>query len=327
MPVDVAVSSAQCEAAGMQPPAPDDRPLQPPSRVFITLLFDKEADHLLTYLLEVGDVADAIVIVEANVTFSGRPKPLGFDLFRSQFSRWEDKLVHAVVTDLNQVSDAWDKEAHSRSAGLQAVKQHLSPSPQDWVLMLDVDELVSRSTVLALKGCTWELGTDTVLRLRLRSSAFAVACRYANTPVEFQPNAFAMTWDYVQRISIPEAARTRQAGPVARNFEDAGWQLSWMLSLQQTLAKIEAFSHQELNNPHVKNVTRIRQAYRGGTDLYGREDVPACTNRPLDQLQPPAPQAVTANKGYFCGRGWIRGDDCPDGAVRGGVGDRDERND
>jgi len=296
-------------------------------RLWVTVLYDKEADHLLTYLAELGDLVAAVVVVEAPVTFSGRPKPLGFKQASRQFARWGDKLVHVVVEDLGDVEDAWDKEARSRAAGLMAVRR-LSPSAQDWVMALDVDELVSHRAASALTKCFLPHAGARLLRLGLRTSAFAVSCRFDPAQLAGEDKVFAMPWEMVERIGISRAARVRQWGMGHLGtvvVPDAGWQLKWMLSLRETVLKVEAFSHQELNTAHVKDPDSIRRAYREGTDLYSRQGQPACSYTPLLLLQPPAPRLVLANVPYFCSRGWVRGDDCPEGALRGGVGDRNER--
>ncbi len=90
-------------------------------------------------LRELDSLVDVFVLVEATQTFTGKPKPLHFELNKQRFAPYLHKIRHIVVDDFtDQMTSAWDREFHQRSAigrGLEGA------APGDYVIISDVDEI------------------------------------------------------------------------------------------------------------------------------------------------------------------------------------------
>jgi len=111
-------------------------------------MFGGELDLLAARLRELGDVVDHFVICEAAMTHSGKAKPLHFRDNRQRFERWSGKIVH-VVADLDpHAPHAWDREGQQRRFIRDVLRQQASP--EDAVVMGDVDELIDRDVLAAL---------------------------------------------------------------------------------------------------------------------------------------------------------------------------------
>ena len=115
-------------------------------RLVDTVLFHDELDMLECRLVEIGDLVDYVVIVEADVTFRGEPKPLWFAEHRDRFHHWADRIVHLVIDDLPGLDvepDPWVREDAQRDRTLRALAD-LDLAAHDIVLHGDVDEIPRR---------------------------------------------------------------------------------------------------------------------------------------------------------------------------------------
>ena len=62
-------------------------------KIFDVFTFYNELDLLELRMNILGDSVDYFVINEANITFTGKPKPLYFAENRKRFKKWEDKII------------------------------------------------------------------------------------------------------------------------------------------------------------------------------------------------------------------------------------------
>src|SRR5271156_187621 len=112
--------------------------------IYDCFTFFNELELLELRLNELAGVVVKFVLVEATKTFSNKPKPLHFQENRARFAAFENKIIHVVVEDAPDTSDAWVIERFQRNAierGLRGCK------PDDWVLVSDLDE-IPRATVV-----------------------------------------------------------------------------------------------------------------------------------------------------------------------------------
>jgi hypothetical protein len=110
-----------------------------------------ELDLLTIRLEELWNYVDHFVVVEADETFSGRPKPLFFLKHRARFKPYEDKLSYRAITHLppnpsQSEEGRFLREATQRNA-IKGVVSDLNLSPTDIVIVSDVDE-IPRAEVL-----------------------------------------------------------------------------------------------------------------------------------------------------------------------------------
>jgi beta-1,4-mannosyl-glycoprotein beta-1,4-N-acetylglucosaminyltransferase len=112
--------------------------------------FYNELDLLEARLHELYDVVDRFVLVEADQTFKGKPKPLYFRDNAATFAKYADKITHVVIEfpagDLGaglttRPSNAsWARQYYQRD---QIGRGLTSATPDDLIIVSDVDELIS----------------------------------------------------------------------------------------------------------------------------------------------------------------------------------------
>ena len=59
--------------------------------------FFNELDILEMRLNILDPHVDFFVLIESEETFSGKPKPLYFELNQERFAKWKDRIIHFIV--------------------------------------------------------------------------------------------------------------------------------------------------------------------------------------------------------------------------------------
>ena len=129
-------------------------------KIFDCITFFRELELLDLRLMELYDVVDHFVIVEATRTHQGRPHDPVFLAHRQRFLPYLDKIIHVLVDDL-PIYEHEDKYVKSRTGVVPYADwrpEHFSRNaierglvglaqPGDRVLVSDSDEIPSRDAV------------------------------------------------------------------------------------------------------------------------------------------------------------------------------------
>jgi len=221
--------------------------------IYDSFIFFNELDLLELRLRELESVVDRFVVVEAPVTFAGRPKPLLFGENRDLFKRWDSKIIHIIVNDMPTGPDPWQRERHQRNAIRRGLTQ---AKPDDGVIVSDADEIPSAQ---AIRQWQPRMGVH----------------RFEQMFCYYWLNCVAGTWtgsrilpfSFLEEYSDIDAIRRLEC-PVLR---DGGWHFSFLGRTEAIRAKLEAYSHQDLNLPTYKEHRYLSQVTSLGLDLFSRE--------------------------------------------------------
>ncbi|KAL0333970.1 UNVERIFIED_CONTAM: hypothetical protein Sangu_1553200 [Sesamum angustifolium] len=139
-----------------------------PRRVFDGIIFSNELDLLEIRWKELHPYVTKFVILEANTTFTGIPKPLYFAENRGRYAFAENKIFHGVfpgrIASYGSHEDPFKLEAEHRIA-MNGLLRRAGISVGDLLIISDTDEIPSPHTVKLLQWCD---GVPPVLHLELR---------------------------------------------------------------------------------------------------------------------------------------------------------------
>jgi beta-1,4-mannosyl-glycoprotein beta-1,4-N-acetylglucosaminyltransferase len=243
-------------------------------------IFFNELDILEGRLEYLYNKVDYFVIVEANFTFSGKPKPLNFMNNMARFKPYLDKILYFPYSyDLSSLdltvkleacdygSPHWQLESAQREHIMKALQFF---KDDDFIMISDVDEIPSYNTI--------DIATGVVDKV---ADMFAVEqdLFYYN----FKQRQLAPWYGTV----ITTNKFAKQQGPqwlrdmrwACSRIYAGGWHLSYWGTPAQIQTKIDSFSHQELNIPKFTDTTAITQKIAQGLDLFERGN----TLVPVDQ--------------------------------------------
>jgi beta-1,4-mannosyl-glycoprotein beta-1,4-N-acetylglucosaminyltransferase len=118
--------------------------------------FFNELDMLEFRLTELDPYVDKFVIIESTKTFTGKPKPLYYNINKFKYKKWHHKIIHKIVydmpvslpqeeidklVDLPEIRDMnWVREHHQRRQ-IGKVLEKLDLDYEDVVLVSDLDEI------------------------------------------------------------------------------------------------------------------------------------------------------------------------------------------
>jgi beta-1,4-mannosyl-glycoprotein beta-1,4-N-acetylglucosaminyltransferase len=231
--------------------------------------FYNELDMLECRLAYLYDRVDRFVIVESNITHSGKSKPLFFKENQTRYSKYLDKIVHIVVNidpskydwtydrSKNFNNASWIVENQQRNGILEGLKDLLDT---DIVMISDLDEIPNVQSI------------DRAIRLLNQKEFVALETKqfYYNLGqclVEPWPATVLGKYKFV-KLTTPQ--RLRDSKNSILQIKNGGWHLSYFMSLENIQNKIMNFAHQEYNTDQFIDISYIKQRVQNGEELYGR---------------------------------------------------------
>jgi beta-1,4-mannosyl-glycoprotein beta-1,4-N-acetylglucosaminyltransferase len=221
--------------------------------------FFNELDLLEGRLEYLYDVVDYFVIVEANLTHSGQPKPFNYTENISRFKKYQNKILYFPISIsladfpwdnspeamAAQTSTFWKIENYQRNSirlGLNLFEE------TDIILLSDLDEIPQRENIVLFS--MW-LETSQIIALEQRMKV----CN-----LDEQPGFWVgPVMTYIKHTrGVCDLQWFRQYRFEFSRVRNGGWHLTWWGGPEQALAKIKNYSHQEVNTPENADMTRIK---------------------------------------------------------------------
>jgi beta-1,4-mannosyl-glycoprotein beta-1,4-N-acetylglucosaminyltransferase len=253
--------------------------------------FYNEAALLKLRLDTLWDAVDLFVLVESDRTFTGAPKQLHWsDVLRHdpKFAKYLSKIqVHVITSSAHPTFTAWDREYAQRDGISTAALSLPQLSPEDLVIVSDVDEIPRPEVLQTLAQCAITADVTTLeADMYYYNFHWKKAAQWPGVQVvkrRVLENYDATT---VRRIlGLGGGERTGEAAPPTMAtflahppqslalLPDAAWHFSYFLNTEQDfIDKLNSFSHQEFNTDAIKStiVRNLNDVRKRGKDLFGR---------------------------------------------------------
>lgn len=230
-------------------------------RVYDTFIFYNELELLEIRLNELADVVDRFVLVEADRTFTFKPKPLHFKEHEEEF----DSFAHLIASfncplpaepagAADDYKRGWNREHIQRACvhdALARLSADARPRPSDIVLLSDVDEVPRREPILALKACNvdpgeLERGIALVQRQHAYTFYYELSDRSDWPGYTLWPGTVAVSAAAFERLRAGSVRFARDDKSLRRIY-DAGWHFSPFPfgDPARVVDKLGAWAHQE----------------------------------------------------------------------------------
>jgi beta-1,4-mannosyl-glycoprotein beta-1,4-N-acetylglucosaminyltransferase len=198
--------------------------------IYDCFIFFNELDLLDIRFEELYPVVDQFVIVESDMTFSGKPKPLYLSENLDRYDQYRDKIK--IVADMDRANKKpWESEKRSRNqnaVGLSNCK------PDDTILVSDADEIPRRKTVQDLAG--------TIVPVSLWLDKFLYGLNLLTVEKHGSTKVFPYSYLYGR---TPHSIRKTDIHPY---YVDAGWEFSSFGKAEDVYEKFQSFSHTEYSD-------------------------------------------------------------------------------
>ena len=237
-----------------------------------TFLNEKELVELRVKYL--SDIVDYFLIVEADVTHTGKEKKWNFpEILNTNLKEFSHKIqYHQMKVDLQKAEKekspnykggtwgrSWKVESMQRNFIKEAYKKF---SPSDIIIISDLDEIPSKEKLSFIKSCDFKV----VAPVALEQASFHLNCNFLE--LERWVGSVVVTKKLVDSYE-PQIFRDHRKR-ISR-FTDAGWSFSSFGGVERVREKIESFCHEEYNKEKFKNETHLKACIETGRDIFGRE--------------------------------------------------------
>ena len=237
-----------------------------------TYFNEKELVELrLKYL---NPIVDHFVIIESNITFTGKEKKWNFpNVLKNNLKEFSHKIqYHQLNIKLDEIKneeswiidnikgdDFWRIENFQRNYIKTACKKF---SKDDILIISDLDEIPST------KKLNFILSSDfaKIAPVALEQHLFHLDCNYLR--LESWRGSIVTTMQSCNEFSPQKFRRLRNR---ISHFTDAGWSFSSFGGYERVKEKIESYAHSEHNNDKFKNPEHIANCQRTGADLFHRK--------------------------------------------------------
>ncbi|WWC90503.1 uncharacterized protein L201_005439 [Kwoniella dendrophila CBS 6074] len=235
-------------------------------KIIDAILFSSELDLLEIRLKEYSNLVDIFVIVESNMTFSGKPKPTYFNENEERFYNIipKIKIIHHIVGNFEKdlPVGSFDNEIKQRvrlGSELKNLARNGDITHGDLVLMSDVDEIVSSQTLNLLKTCKFE---TEIIHLNVKNYRYSFEFPLADDGY-FRPKVTTYT-------GKDESLNYNHGRKSDYLLGGSGWHCSFCFeTLSQIKTKMLGYSHNDrARNPALVETDRLRETVCQGKDPF-----------------------------------------------------------
>jgi len=218
-------------------------------KIYDCFTFYNELDLLELRLSELYDLVDYFVLVEANTTYTSRPKPFYFEQNKDRYAPWLDKIIHVQVEDMPHHPDAWVNDRFQRDQIYRGIK---NADDNDLILVSDLDEIIRPE---AIKHMATSDQTIYALRMPIYNFKFNY--------MKVNPDRYNI-WGMAGKRFLFEDLKPDAFRALRFNFfdkpyqfvndgceviEHGGWHFGYMGNKEWLLDKAISFAHTEVNTP------------------------------------------------------------------------------
>ena len=208
-------------------------------KVFDLFMYNGERTVLDIRLHEMNDWVDHFVVIESGTTFTRLPKRYYFAEIADELGPYRDKIIHLVVDDPPAyLTSPWAVEFWQRDSALRALSGLCSPD--DFVLLTDVDEIVDRRAFESLSGDLAGLTMDTYFLFLNRRQVVA--------PNKQGKRGAICRAHLLARHGMSYIRFVLSRGVGIQRIRDAGWHFTSVAAAAEVERKIQSYAHQELND-------------------------------------------------------------------------------
>jgi beta-1,4-mannosyl-glycoprotein beta-1,4-N-acetylglucosaminyltransferase len=201
------------------------------AKIYDCFLFFNEWEILELRLEEFYNKVDKFVIVEANESFMGKPKPFNFELKKERYAKFADKIIYVKLEEHFESEDPWPRESWQRNQIMRGLKQ---ASPNDLIIISDVDEFFPGN---CLKDIYRETTSTPVIGFVHRMYRWFLN----RTTNEWWAGAAASQYKFLSKYS-PQKIREFARGAKIKMYW-IGWHFTSMGGYERALDKYRNYSH------------------------------------------------------------------------------------
>lgn len=227
-------------------------------KVFDCFKFFNELELLELRLMELNEIVDHFVLVEANKTHTGIPKKYIFEDNKNKFTNYLHKIIHIKIDDMPHYSknNIWGAENFQRNCIMRGLVDRANPG--DKIIVSDIDEIPNTDTIKT------NLNNQNWVTFRQKLYYYYVNC---------EQNCH---WDGTIMANYGTFNSPQHLRNVARGGFNAqnngGWHYSFMGGPERVRLKVESIAESHYIIDDVGSVDDIKNKMESQKDLWNRTE-------------------------------------------------------
>ena len=219
--------------------------------------FFNEFEMLSIRLNELKNVIDKHILVESEITHSGKSKELFFNERRALFRKWSDRIIHVNVR-LFPGLPATVEQMQRQAIWDSLIK--LNAKDDDVILMGDADEIPSPNAIKT--ALNYVDKGDVCFEMFLYQY-------YLNSCIGKEWPGTRMAKISTIRDNKWTMTELRHKSP-SFLLKEAGWHFGFMGGADRVKKKIQSYMHSEYDLPQFTDIVEIEKRIKKGVDPYER---------------------------------------------------------
>ena len=217
-------------------------------KIFDCFMYFDEDLILDLRLNTLNDFVDKFIIVESNITHTGKSKILKFDI--NKFKKFENKIDYRPIENLTIDKNLKIKENWSRHHLIdQSIRNSIASyiddaSENDWIIISDIDEIPNLNKL----------------------ENFDINKKFGF----FEQQLFCYKFNL---RSVNESDRGFFSKLINNHqiIKEGGWHFTSIKKPSEIITKLESFAHSEMVKPHMLNLEYIKNKIDNQKDIFDRD--------------------------------------------------------
>jgi len=227
--------------------------------------------ELLEFRLKLlGDYFDYFVIIESNLTFSGKEKSYFYKDHEARFDKWKAKIIYyplvqkvteftiADPTSKKPSYNAWLSEYQQRNA----IREVVRAGENDMIFLGDLDEIPDPYILKKIKN------TSFPQVFSMKFHYYFMNCGLVSAKEKWN-GTVVMNGEYFYSNTPQHIRRNRDLYKKIKG----GWHFSYLGGIEKIKYKIQSFSHTEYDTEEFLNDTHILNSLENGVDFLKRHEM------------------------------------------------------
>jgi beta-1,4-mannosyl-glycoprotein beta-1,4-N-acetylglucosaminyltransferase len=252
-------------------------------KIIDSFIFYNEIDLLYYRLSILDEYVDKFILVESTHTFTGDEKPLFYLENKLKFNKFNDKIIHIIVTDfpykkpnINYDSQQqWENEYYQRNCikrGLDKLINENYLNDEDIIFTSDVDEIPNPNILINSKNNTLHFDSSRLNRLALDMYYYNLYYRIGEGSNWHGIKLF--TYNAYKNINLTfQQMRIWEHSNYVPIINHGGWHLSYFGDIDFIIKKMASYSHQEYNNENYLEKNLLHEKIKNGVNLLNNNSL------------------------------------------------------
>ena len=242
-------------------------------KIFDCFMYFDEDLILDLRLNSLDNFVDKFIIIESNITHTGKPKDLKFDI--NKFEKFKHKISYYPIKNLIidkslKIKKGWSQDHLVDQSIRNSIANYLDDaSEDDWILISDIDEIPNPNKLNDFdKGRKFGFFEQELFCYKFNLRSINESPWYG-TRICVKKHLKSPQW--LRNIKV-KSKRSFLSKLIYNHqiIKDGGWHFTSLKKPSDLIIKLKSFAHSEMVKPHMLNLDYIKNKIDNHKDIFGR---------------------------------------------------------